>query len=454
MKEGYVMISRKEFVLEIASRCQNNEAALFLGAGMSSEAGLPSWKKLFEPLARELGIDLDTTNYQLYDIAQFYANDKGISQLHKRVSAEINKIDETSETLDELTNLQCNSIWTTNFDKVIENNYYKKGKRTNIIHSEENLVSVELNKNINIFKMNGDIDNLKHAIITKKDLEEYVEKHKLLLTFFKRELVVKSFLFIGYSFTDSLVLPCISELSQAFDGEHPYHYTIMKKSNEPDFINFIADLETRYHIKTLLVDDYSEVKSILRDINYYTNQYNVFISGSYREDDEIKLLEISKFCNKLTYSLYKEKLRIVNGYGYKVGYYIAAAATKIMLEENVTSFEKYLLMYPFDEHLTPLQKQRHREFMLSKANVVIFMYGLGSKDSGMIEEFNIAKRDPRKIIIPIGSTGGAARLIYDEVKANIIQYPYLEKIIDDLLVETDSEHLLSLILDVIRQNVD
>jgi hypothetical protein len=92
--------------------------------------------------------------------------------------------------------------------------------------------------------------------------------------------------------------------------------------------------------------------------------------------------------------------------------------------------------------------------MLSKANVVIFMYGFASPDSGMIEEFNIAKKDPRKIIIPIGSTGGAAKLIYDEVKANIIQYPYLEKIIDALLLEKDSERLLSLILDVIRQNLD
>lgn len=41
-------------------------------------------EKLFEPLAREIGIDLENTNYQLYDIAQFYANNKGISQLHKK----------------------------------------------------------------------------------------------------------------------------------------------------------------------------------------------------------------------------------------------------------------------------------------------------------------------------------------------------------------------------------
>ncbi len=447
-------MNRKDFVKEIAIKCQNNEAALFLGAGMSNNAGLPSWKSLFEPLARDIGIDLDNTNYQLYDIAQFYANDKGTSRLHKRISSEINKIDENSETLDELTNMQCNSIWTTNFDKVIENNYYKKGKRTNIIHSEENLINVELNKNINIFKMNGDIDDLKHAIITKKDLEEYNETHKLLLTFFKRELVVKSFLFIGYSFTDSLVLPCISELSKAFDGEQPNHYAIMKRNDDSDFMNFIADLDTRYNIKILLIDDYNEIRDVLREINYYTNQYNVFISGSYRDNNEEKLQEISMFCNKLTNSLYKENLRIINGYGYKVGYYIASAATRLMLEENVASFEKYLLMYPFDEHLTPSQKYKHREFMIAKANVVIFMYGFESSDSGMIEEFNIAKKDQRKIIIPIGSTGGAAKIIYDEVKANILKYPYLEKVIDNLLEETNIDKLISIILDIIRQNLN
>ena len=137
-----------------------------------------------------------------------------------------------------------------------------------------------------------------------------------------------------------------------------------------------------------------------------------------------------------------------------MGYYIAAAATKIMLEENVSSFEKYLLMHPFDEHLTSTQQYRHREFMLSKANVVIFMYGFASDDSGMLEEFQIAKKDPRKIIIPLGCTGGAAKLIYDEVKANIIQYPYLEKIIDNLLKEQNYEDLISLILDIIQQNLE
>ena len=423
-------MEREAFIKEVASKCKNSNAALFLGAGMSTESGLPSWKQLFEPMARELNIDIEKTDYQLYDIAQFYENDKGVSELHKKVSYEIN------------------------FDRVIETNYYRKGKITNVIYSEDNLIRVDLNKNINIFKLNGDISDLKRAIVTKKNLEEYESKHKLLLSFFKRELVVKSFLFLGYSFTDSIVLSCISELSQAFDGNHPYHYTILKKCEEPDFLSFVSDLEKRYHIKTLLINDYDEIKGILREINYYTNQKNIFISGSYRSNDEQKLLEVSKFCDALANRIYREDFRIINGYGYKVGYYIASAATKIMLEENVASFEKYLLMYPFDEHLTPQQKYRHREFMISKANAIIFIFGSDSEESGMLEEFEISKNDNRKLIIPIGSTGGAAKKICEEVKRNITLYPYLEKVIDALLNEKRTAQILSIIIDVIKQNLN
>jgi hypothetical protein len=440
------MAEREEFIYEYTQKCLNNETALFLGAGMSSSAGLPSWKELFKPLAKELKIDIDATDYQLYDIAQFYANYKSLSELHKRILDEIKCVDDNSEALDELTNIQCSSIWTTNFDKSIENNYYKKGKKTNIISSEANLISADLNKNINIFKMNGDIDSLKNATVTKNDLENYLDSHSMLLSFFKRELIVKTFLFIGYSFTDSLVLSCISELNRIFDNNQPYHYSIMKKEESSDFYSFIKDLENRYHIKTLLIDDFDEIPKILKEINYNTNKYNVFLSGSYRGNDARELDTISKFCYNITYSLYHNKYRIINGYGYKVGYYIAAAATKIMLEENVRSFEKYLLMYPFDEHINSEQKKKHRIFMLSKANVAIFIYGSSNKDSGMYEEFEIAKSDPKKIIIPIGATGGTAKIIYDEVRNDIIRYPYLEKYIDSLGNSNKQNSLIDIVL--------
>jgi hypothetical protein len=68
---------------------------------------------------------------------------------------------------------------------------------------------------------------------------------------------------------------------------------------------------------------------------------------------------------------------------------------------------------------------------------------------GMIEEFEIAK-EQGKIIIPVGSTGGASAKIYDEVKSNIKEYPYLEEYLKELGDETtNSDKLISLISKII-----
>ena len=78
----------------------------------------------------------------------------------------------------------------------------KCGKITNVISKESDLISCDLNKNINIFKLNGDIRDIQNAVITKNDLEKYPDYHNYYLAFFKRELITKTFLFLGYSFTD------------------------------------------------------------------------------------------------------------------------------------------------------------------------------------------------------------------------------------------------------------
>lgn len=61
--------------------------------------------------------------------------------------------------------------------------------------------------------------------------------------------------------------------------------------------------------------------------------------------------------------------------------------------------------------------------MISKANVSIFMYGSGNEDSGMIEEYEISKLDKNRIIIPIGSTGGSAKLISEDIKKKLYHIP-------------------------------
>ena len=75
--------------------------------------------------------------------------------------------------------------------------------------------------------MNGDISDPVNMILTKNDYEHYLKKHPLFLTFLKKELVSNTFLFIGYSFSDALVLDCLSSISEFLGDVVGYHYAIM-----------------------------------------------------------------------------------------------------------------------------------------------------------------------------------------------------------------------------------
>ena len=58
-----------------------------------------------------------------------------------------------------------------------------------------------------------------------------------------------------------------------------------------------------------------------------------------------------------------------------------------------------------------------------------------------------------KIIIPIGVTGYASREIFNDVKRNIICYPYLEQYIDVLENEKDVNILSSCIVSILNRTI-
>ena len=92
-----------------------------------------------------------------------------------------------------LLEIPYNSIWTTNYDKLIEKGLEKKFIGCNPITRDQDLANITKGSKINVYKMNGDVSDTTSMIITKNDYEHYAQKHPLLLTFLKKRIGIKYF---------------------------------------------------------------------------------------------------------------------------------------------------------------------------------------------------------------------------------------------------------------------
>lgn len=448
-------IKREEFLRQFTQQALDERISLFMGAGGSCDAGYPSWANLFEPLAKELDAKIDdSTDY--YRLAQYYSNKFGSPELRKRINECINRNDFESPLLSELVDIGFTNIWTTNFDNAIERNYQKHDILINKVFRDSDLSNVDINRRINVFKMNGDIVNLEGIVATQSDYERYVDTHRIMLMFFKRELISSTFLFVGYSFTDHLVLECLSEIKRYLGESIPFHYTIMKNDEKnPFFEHFIEDIEYRYHIRVLLVDEYEDVTNILKELNRRIRNRRIFISGAF-SSFETDIEEYSHNLSKnLTLQLLKNDYRIVNGIGRRFGTHLIGYANEHLVKMGVKDIEKYLMVRPFVGlgNKGADEKARMRKEIIGKCGAALFVFGetdgnaVHSK-SGVWEEFEIANNQ-HKTIIPIAYPGMVSEEIWGKVKQNLTQYPYLEGKLQQLMSDVPTDKLSQLVVHIL-----
>lgn len=442
----------------------NNEASLFLGAGVSINSGYPGWVELLLPCAEDLGIEI-TTGTDLYAVAQYYANRHSDAELRRMVSNRVNKIMSSNPLLDELLNIGFTSIWTTNYDKLIEEGLNKRFIQNNVIFSDKNLASIDKHDKINIYKMNGDISDPSNMILTKNDYEHYERKHPLFLTFLRKELVANSFLFFGYSFLDNLVLSCLSAINEFLGKYGNCHYAIMliDENVNSSFELFIDDLDKRYNIKCLCTKK-EDIPLIIHSLNLEIRKKKVFISGAYDTvSDEVER-QADALSFELVNKLYNNNYRVSTGIGKRLGTFITGYAHQYLAEHNIPNPAKHLSMRPFPFHLQldNNTKIKYRTIMQQDCSAAIFLFGqskgttsegtfeqIGHYSRGVYQEFEIAN-ELGLSVIPIGSTGFESEVIWHEVKSNINRYYYLSKRIDALRTEKNPKQIAELVIAILN----
>lgn len=453
------------FINDFSKCVINEEASIFIGTGLSMNSGLPSWKSLLKPCLEDMGIE-NIPNPNLYKVAQYYANKYSDSRLRSLINQQINNFYETNEILEVLLSMKFKSIWTTNYDNLIENELKNHHVLHNVISEEVNLSQISTYDKINIYKINGDYSNPNKMVLTQNDYENYERDHSLFLTFLKKELVSNTFLFIGYSFTDQIILDCLSSTMNMLGGSGNLHYAfIYIDNNVTKEIEYQAlDLKRRYNVEFIFVNS-EIILDIVKALKKKVNENKIFISGAYYDVDQ-KVDHFADLLSKeLVVNLIENDNRISTGVGRRLGTYVTGYAHQYLAEKGISNTQKYLSMRPFPFHLelTNEQKVSYRTIMEHDCSTAIFLFGqsehtlneggykkLGHHSFGVYQEFEIAKKLGLKII-PVGSTGFESEIIWNEVKNNINEYYYLSKKIDALKNENDPKRIVKLIMAIINQ---
>lgn len=433
---------KKAFIANFLKELKESNAAVFIGAGLSRQAGYVDWAGLMKPVAEGLDLDIQKES-DLVALAQYHLNSNGGNrhQLNQLLIDQFSDLKDPTKNHVLLARLPIQTYWTTNYDQLIEQALKDNGKRVDAKYTKEHLATTRPGRDAIVYKMHGDIDHPSNAILSKDDYEKYYTTHAVFINSLSGDLVEKTFLFLGFSFTDPNLDFILSRIRTTFDKHQRQHYCIMKRrgkfSDETDdnfeYAKRKQELFThdliRFNIKTIFVDEFEEITSLLAHIESLYRRRTVFISGSAADYGKWGRAATEEFVSKLAGALISKNLRLTSGFGLGIGGAVVSGAVQEIYSTLHRSIDEQLMLRPFPIGITDPKERdatfrRYREELVSQAGTAIFVMGNKISDAGIINatgvraEFELAKEKGLSLV-PIGSSGWMSQELWNEVNTNL-----------------------------------
>jgi hypothetical protein len=472
-------ITKEQFLNEYSRALDDGNAALFAGAGTSAASGMVDWRGLLREIAGGLGLDVDEES-DLIGVAQYEHNNTGNRhRLNTAIVDEFNKRATPSSSHKWLAHLPIETVWTTNYDKLIENAFEAVDKRVEVKHSTSQLTVKVRNSDVTIYKMHGDVSDPDHAVLTKDDYERYEVDRQAFTEILRTDLTRCCFLFLGFSFTDPNIEYIFSRLRQMLKGANRIHYCIMRRPQKPtdpalvekynrDLARFrhrVIDLK-RFGIQTLAIDAFSEIDPLLRTLVYRTATKNVLVSGSADDASAFGKARLDSLARRVGKELISRGYNLVSGYGLGIGGACILGANEVAYFNKNTRPGQHLFLRLFPQEILAGVRRselytRIRKEMVEQSGAVIFLAG-NKRDAsgavvladGVLEEYNLAKAES-KVLIPVACTGYAAERIWREIE------PQLGSLFPKVNVQAEfnvlgdqsssEDHLVEAIFDILKK---
>lgn len=467
---------KERFIAEFLKEIEAGNAAIFAGAGLSAPAGFVDWRGLLRGLAEEMDLNIDLET-DLVSVAQFHFNHAGANRqrLNQAIIEALAADNPPTVNHRALAKLPIATWWTTNYDQLIERALREAGKVVDVKADVPQLANTRPRRDAIVYKMHGDVERPHEAVVTRDDYERYERDRGAFTSALAGDLVSKTFLFLGLSFSDPNLDQVLARVRLNFRENQRRHFAVFKRrgrqadDTDETFAHaqarqllVVQDLK-RFHIEVLFVDEYAEIDELLAELECRYRRATVFVSASAADFAPWGGTKVEAFMRDLGAALIEKGLKLSTGLGMGVGNALFTGAVERVLAEPGRYIEDAITARPFPQAIpNDVERQQvwepFRRGLIGRAGLALFLFG-NKRDGdttvfadGMAREYEVA-RELGLVVLPIGATGSqAASLAADALAAADEHLPALDQAAREALKELAQpvDHLTDLVDPILR----
>jgi hypothetical protein len=198
----------KDRFLDLRRDLDRGEVCAFVGAGLSVGAGLPNWYTLVSELAARIGYELPpakwATGETLIEAAQAYINQHSLFDLVRHLKDRL----DTTGTLPSaahasLARLPITTVFTANYDDLLERGYRDAGKRVHVVVQDGDIPFMRRDpSSVNIVKLYGDLNRPDSIVLARQQYEPFFLQRPQMVKLLETAVGQSTMLYLGWSHTD------------------------------------------------------------------------------------------------------------------------------------------------------------------------------------------------------------------------------------------------------------